>query len=452
LTKVRSSIFQVDVTLQNAKVYTKKGLVQAGVAINNSCIVKVAKETNLPRATTKIDLKGNLMLPGLIDSHVHLRDQQLAYREDFQTGTSAAAAGGITTVVDMPNNRPLTMSAETIKERMRLAESNIFVNVAFNSAFPTHTSEIREIVDTGAVGFKLYLLQQLGGVNIDDNEALLHAFKTISKTKVPVSAHAEDKLTIENAKKNLLKQGRNDLNAFLKAHPPEAEKRAIGRVTELAKKSSAHVHICHVSSTMGLKAAMKAKRMGCSMTCEVTPHHLLLTIKHLKKVGNLALEIPPLRTRRDVSALWLALQKGFIDTVGSDHAPHSFEEKHAESVWDVKPGIVGLETMLPLLLTEVNRGRLTVEQLVRLTCEKPAEIFHFGDRGKLAAGCFADITVVDLKKQHKIDASKFYSKAKFSPFDGWKVKGKPAKTFVNGQLIMDEGEIVAKPGAGRIIR
>jgi len=443
---------QVDMILHNTKVYTTKGLVEAGIAIENGRIVKIAKKTNLPRAATQLDMKGNLALPGLIDSHVHLRDQQLAYREDFQSGTKAAAAGGVTTVVDMPNNRPLTMSAETLRERMRLAEPRILVNVAFNSALPTHTDEIFRIVDAGAVGFKLYLLQQLGGVNIDDEEALLDAFKAIGQTKVPISVHAEDKSIIEEAKENLQEQGKKDLKAFLEAHPPKAEEKAISRVTELAKNSGAHIHICHVSSAMGLKAVLKAKKTGCSVTCEVTPHHLLLTVNHLKKYGNLALEVPPLRTRRDVNALWKALQKGYIDTIGSDHAPHSLEEKHVESVWDVKPGIVGLETMLPLLLTEVNRGHLTIEQLVRLTCEKPADIFHLKDRGNLDKGSFADVTVVDLKKEHRMDASKFYSKAKFSPFDQRKVKGMPIKTFVNGQLVMDEGEIVAKPGSGQILR
>jgi dihydroorotase-like cyclic amidohydrolase len=141
-----------------------------------------------------------------------------------------------------------------------------------------------------------------------------------------------------------------------------------------------------------------------------------------------------------------------IDTIGSDHAPHSPEEKQSDSAWDIKPGIVGLETLLPLLLTQVNNGRLTLKQLVTLTCQKPADIFHLRDRGRMHNNSFADITVVDLKKRHRIDASKFYSKAKFSPFDGWLVKGKAVKTFVCGHLVMDEGEIVAKPGAGRIIR
>jgi dihydroorotase (multifunctional complex type) len=443
---------QVDTVLYNAKVYTFRGIVEAGLAIDNGRIVGIAKEPNLPKASVKLNMNACLLLPGLIDSHVHLRDQQLSYKEDFISGTSAAAAGGITTVVDMPNNQPPTMSVQSLRERMQVAESRILVNVAFNSALPMHIQEIRHIVDAGAVGFKLYLQQQLGGVNVDDENALLNVFKKVSETKVPISVHAEDKSTIDKAKENLQQQGRRDLNAFLKAHSPKAEEKAIGRIIELAKKSGAHIHICHVSSAIGHKAILETKKMGYNVTCEVTPHHLLLNIKHLKKCGNLALEIPPLRTPRDSTYLWQALRKGLIDTIGSDHAPHSFEEKQTTSIWEVSPGIVGLETMLPLLLTEVNGERLTIKQLIYLTSEKPSEIFHLKDRGNLNEGSFADISVVDLKKEYKIDATKFYSKAKFSPFDGWKVKGKAVKTFVNGQLTMDDGEIVAKPGASQIIK
>jgi len=441
----------VDMVLYNAKIYTSRGLIEAGIAIDRGRIIKIAKKTNLPEAATQIDLRGNLALPGLIDSHVHLRDQQLAYREDFATGTSAATAGGITTIVDMPNNRPVTMSVETLRERMRMAESRIFVNVAFNSAFPTQVNDIPRIVKTGAVGFKLYLLEQIGGVNIDDNNALLTAFEYACKAKVPVAVHAEDKAMIQQAKSSLIEQGRHDLKAFLEAHEPEAEEKAVKRVTRLAQKSGAHLHICHVSSEVAMRAALRAKKLGFHVTCEVTPHHLLLTSAHLRKCGKLGLEIPPLRQRSDVAFLWQNLQNGSVDTLASDHAPHSITEKNAESVWDVKPGIVGLETMLPLLLTQVNEGRLTLRKLIRLACENPAKIYRLKGCGSLDEGSFANITVVDLKKESKIDASKFHSKAKFSPFDGWRVKGLPVKTFVNGQLEMDENEVIAKPGSGRVI-
>jgi len=442
----------VDTVLYNAKIPMNGDLVEAGIAIDHDRIVKIAKKTNLPKASKSIDLKGKVALPGLIDSHVHLRDQEMAYREDFTTGTSAAAAGGVTTVIDMPNNRPITMSPETLTARMQLADTRILVNVAFNSAFPTQPSEIPQIVETGAVGFKLYMLQQIGGVNIDDDDTLLNAFKTTRRAKTLVAVHAEDKTIIEQAQKKLREQGRKDVEAFLQAHPTEAEEKATKRVIELSKKSDAHVHFCHVSSLLAMKAVIGAKKLGYNATCEVTPHHLLLTSKHLRKYGRLAVEIPPLRRNSDVAYLWRQLHKGLVDTIASDHAPHSLEEKEAESVWDVKPGIAGLETMLPLLLTQVNRRQLTIQQLVRLTCRNPAEIYRIKDRGTLAEGSFADIIVVDLKKEHHVDASTFLSKAKFSPFDGWKVKGAPVKTFVNGQLVMDKGEIVARPSCGQVIR
>ena len=442
----------VDTVLFNAKVYTSQGIVEAGVAIDHERIVSVAKETNLPPASTRLNMNSCLVLPGLIDSHVHLRDQQLAYREDFTTGTAAAAAGGVTTVIDMPNNQPVTMSSEALRERMQLAEKRILVNVAFNSAFPNRTEEIRRIVREGAVGFKLYLLQQIGGINIDDDNALQDAFSAVAKTKVPIAVHAEDKATLEKAEKSMRNSERNDAEALLEAHPASAEVKAIQRVTRLTKNSGAHVHICHVSSAVGLGTVLKAKKVGLNITCEVTPHHLLLTSQHVKKQGNIALMLPPLRAKTDTEALWKALKKGLIDTVASDHAPHSIEEKSAQSIWDVKPGIAGLETMLPLMLNEVNRGRLSVNELVRLMSEKPAEIFHLRDRGSLNEGCMADIVVVDINREHKIDPSRFHSKAKFSPFDSWKVRGKPVETFVNGQLVMSEGEIVAKLGTGRILR
>jgi dihydroorotase len=162
--------------------------------------------------------------------------------------------------------------------------------------------------------------------------------------------------------------------------------------------------------------------------------------------------MPPVRDKPNIEALWDGLREGSVDVIASDHAPHVLEEKEAESVWDVKVGIPGLETTLPLMLTEVNRGRLTIGDVVRLMAEKPAEIFKLNGKGLLKEGNDADLTIVDLYRKHKIDSSRFLSKAKYSPFDGREVEGNPIQTYVNGQLTMDAGEITAKPGSGRIIR
>ena len=441
----------VDLVLRNAKIYTRGGVVEAGLAIDNQRISRIAKETNLPQASAKLDLQGCMVLPGLIDMHVHLRDQQLAYKEDFLTGTSAAAVGGITLTVDMPNNKPVTMSSKSLRERMKLAEKRIIVNAAFYSAFPEKLTELPSIVEEGAVGFKLFLSQKVGGLDIEDDEMLSSAFKRVEATNAPVAVHAEDRETLENTKKEMKKAGRNDLNAHLEVHSPDAEARAMQRIVQFIKESRVRVHFCHVSSAAGLGAFLAARKTGLSVSCEVTPHHMLLSQDHLRWCRSLALVNPPLRTRMNVEALWNAITCKTIDVIASDHGPHTIEEKEAESIWNVAPGIPGLETMLPLLLTKVNEGRLALSDLVRMTSEKPAEILSLKDRGSLDEGYFGDLVVVDMKREHKIDASRFLSKAKYSPFDGWEVKGMPTKTFVNGKLVMDEGEIVTKPGTGLIV-
>jgi dihydroorotase (multifunctional complex type) len=302
------------------------------------------------------------------------------------------------------------------------------------------------------VGFKVYLSNRIGGINIDDDELLFAAFHAAKANKVPVAVHAEDRKILEGRRNEMEAAGRNDAAAYVNAHPPEAEVQSVRRIVRLVKCSGVHVHFCHISSTLGLDVIRVAKKSGLPVTCEVTPHNLLLSSEHYKRSGFFALTDPPLRTRKDATALWSALKPGLIDVIASDHAPHALEEKNVNSVWEAKPGVPGLETTLSLLLTRVNEGHLSLSELVRLTVEEPAKIFNLSKRGFLEDGSWADIVVVDMRREHKIDSSVFFSKAKYSPFDGIRVKGKPIKTFVNGKLVMDEGEIVAEPGTGQILR
>ena len=199
----------VDTVLYNTKILIGGRLLTAGIAINESKIVKIAKKTNLPYSSKKINLDGQITIPGLIDSHVHLRDQKLRNKETFTTGTAAAAAGGFTSVIDMPNNDPITMNAPSLKKRMQLAKKNLLVNVAFNSAFPEKLNEIKKITKLGAVGFKLYMSSRIGGINPTDDLQIYSAFKEVEKTKVPVSIHAEDLEIIEKKEKTFKKSGRN---------------------------------------------------------------------------------------------------------------------------------------------------------------------------------------------------------------------------------------------------
>ena len=443
----------VDSVLSNAKAYLQQEIVDCSIAIEEGKIFKIGKETHMPQTDQKINLHNLLVLPGVIDSHVHLRDEEKAYKESFLTGTAAAAAGGVTTVLDMPNNAPLTKSADALRNRMQFAERRILVNVGFYSAFPNSKDEINKIVKEGAVGFKLFMAEQIGELNIDDDEALIDAFKQTGKLHVPVAVHAEDHALLKKASEELKLEHRDDITAFLKAHNESVELEAVERLLLVSRRvDDMHLHFCHISTEKALNAVKDAKQSDKNLTCEVTPHHLLLTKDDYERLGASALTMPPLRTREHVEALWKGITEGSVDVIGSDHAPHALKEKDASSIWDVKVGVPGLETALPLVLTAVHENKLSLSRAVQLLAEKPAEIFNLTDRGSLERGKIADLVAVDFNKKFKVDASRFKSKAKFSPFNGWDVQGKPVKTFVNGVLVMDEEEIVAKPGSGALIQ
>ena len=441
-----------DSVLTNAKAYLNKEIVDCSIAIEDGKIFKIGKETQMPKADEKINLRNHLVLPGLIDVHVHLRDEGKAYKEDFYTGTAAAAAGGMTTVLDMPNNDPVTMSAETLKNRMRIAERRVLVNVGFYSEFPSNVGAIADIVAQGAVAFKLFMACQVGGLNIDDDQTVQEAFTRVGESGVPVAVHAEDKALLVANQEKLKQANRLDANAFLKAHSERVELKAVERLLKISAGFGVRLHFCHMTTEEGLNAVIEAKKSGRNVTCEVTPQHLLLSNADFERYGLMLTMMPPLRSKNHIEALWKGISDGWVDVLGSDHAPHALSEKSASSVWDVKVGVPGLETTLPLMLTMVRKNRLSLAHVVQLLAEKPAEIFNLRDRGCLEQGRKADLVVVDFNRKFRIDASKFHSKAKYSPFDGWEVQGMPVKTFVNGLLVMDEQEIVAKAGSGEIIR
>jgi len=448
----RADSLIVDLILSKSKAYVNDEITDCSLAIDQGKIIKIGKEPSMPKTEKKLDLKNLLILPGLIDAHVHLRDEGKSYKEDFLSGTAAAAAGGITTVLDMPNNKPVTMSIEAIRKRMRLAERKALVNVGFYSEFPESVDKIERIGGEGVVAFKLYMVEQVGGLNIDDDSALSEAFTTVSGLNLPVAVHAEDKATLKRTEDKCRRANCNSIEAFLEAHSEKVETTAVKRLLNIAKQTNVHIHFCHISTESALKVIIKAKRSGVMTTCETTPHHLLLSADDLKRIGGSALTMPPMREKHHNIALWRGVQKGWIDVLSSDHAPHSLAEKEAHLIWDTKAGIPGLETILPLILTQVKHGKISIAAIVRLMSEKPAEIFGLNGKGCLKKGNDADLVAVDLHRKYRVDASDFLSKAKYSPFDRLKIEGKPVKTFVAGQLVMDEGEIVAKPGSGEVIR
>ena len=441
----------VDSVLTNAKAYLNGEIVDCNLAIENGKIFKIGKEAHTPKADSTIKLGNFLILPGLIDAHVHLRDEEKAYKEDFYTGTAAAAAGGVTTVLDMPNNSPVTMSAKTLRNRIQIAKNKSVVNVGFYSEFPNKLSEMADIIAEGAVAFKLFMARQIGGLDIDNDQEVIEAFKKVNDLGTLVATHAEDKTMLKAAEEKLKKANQCGASAFSEAHSERVEYKAIEHLLGI-NKVNMHLHFCHVTTKESMSLITEAKRSGRKVTCEVTPNHLLLSDRDFEHQGSLLAIMPPLRNSHHIKNLWEFIDEGWVDTIGSDHAPHSLNEKSVGNIWEAKVGVPGLETTLPLLLTMARKGYLTIAKLVSLLSEKPAEIFNLGDRGKLERGKRADIVAIDFNRKYRIDASKFLSKAKYSPYDGWEVQGKPMKTFVNGLLVMDEQVIVAKAGSGGIVR
>jgi dihydroorotase len=444
----------VDSVLTNAKAYLKERgqIIDCCIAIEEGKIYKIGREPQMPQADQKNDLHNLLVLPGLIDEHVHLRDEGKVYKEDFASGTAAAAVGGFTTVLDMPNNDPVTMSVARLQNRMETARRRLLVNVGFYSEFPKTIPEVKDIAEAGAVAFKLFLNGQVGGVNLDDDAALVEAFKAAADAKRLVGVHAEDNRMIAANEEKLKRAKRNSPVEFLRAHTEDVEIYAVQRLLKLTQGLDVQLHFLHISTAPALEAIAEAKKEERKVTCEVTPNHLMLTNGDVERLGGLAIMAPPLRDRVQADALWKGIDDGTVEALGSDHAPHSLEEKMASSVWDIKPGIPGLEVTLPLMLTMLRKNKLTINQLVALLAEKPAEIYGLTDRGQLKAGLNADLTIVDYNHSFKIDAAKFKSKAKFSPYNGWEVYGKPAKTIVNGILVYEDGDITAKGGVGAIVR
>ena len=319
----------VDSVLTNAKAYLNKEIVDCSIAIEDGKIFKIGKEPQMPNADDKTNLRSMLVLPGLIDVHVHIRDEGKAYKEDFYTGTAAAAAGGFATVLDMPNNDPVTMSAETLRNRMRIAERKSIVNIGFYSEFPNDIGEAAGIAAEGAVGFKLFMAGQVGGLNIDDDEALKEAFTQVADLGVPVAVHAEDKKLLMANEEKLKRAKRNDATAFLKAHSEHVELEAVERLLKGSAQTGVRLHFCHMTTEEGLNAVVEAKKVGRTVTCEVTPHHLLLSNVDYERSGLMLTIMPPLRSERHIEALWKGVADGWVDVLGSDHAPHALSEKSA---------------------------------------------------------------------------------------------------------------------------
>ena len=387
------------------------------------------------KAVETLDAKGLHVLPGVIDSQVHFREPGLEHKEDLETGSRAAVAGGVTAVFEMPNTKPLTTTAETLADKVRRARHRMFCDFAF---FAGGTREnIRDIPKLekleGSAGIKVFMGSSTGDLLVDD-EASLDAI--IGKISRRASFHAEDESRLK-ARMGLRRAG--DPSSHPDWRDPEAALIATKRLVALAEKYRKRVHVLHIS-TADEMAFLKDHKNYASV--EVTPHHLTLEGPACyERLGAYAQMNPPVRDARHRRAIWAALQSGVVDVLGSDHAPHVRAEKdHAYP--DTHSGMTGVQTLVPIMLDHVNAGRLTLERLVDLTSHGPQRLFGLRGKGRIAVGYDADLTIVDLKRRETIRNSWIESRCGWTPYDGVEVIGWPAGTFVRGRKVMWHGEIL----------
>ena len=381
----------------------------------------------------QIDGNGLLLSSGFIDVHVHLREPGGEQKETIETGTKAAAKGGYTTICAMPNTRPVPDTAENFSHVLDLVEKNAIVRV-----LPYGSITIRQ---AGKQRTDIEVLKKLGafaltddGVGVQTAGTMLEAMEEAARFNIPIVAHCEDNSLIYGG---VMHKGKRNEQLGLNGIPSVSESVHIARDILLAEAAGAHYHVCHVSTKESVRVIRDAKKAGIHVTAEVSPHHLILCEDDIPSNEAIWKMNPPLRAKEDMMALREGLEDGTLDFIATDHAPHTEEEKSAG--FEKAPfGIVGLETAFPLLYTHfVKTDQWTLKQLLEYLTTKPAQVFGF-EFGELEVGAPADLVLMDLKKEQKIDKESFVSKGKNTPFNGIVCSGWPQLTMYNGEIVWQE--------------
>lgn len=440
-----------DVIVKNAKIPQGDNTILTNILIKDEKIAGFVDSIDNIDSKEVIDAKGHLTLPGSIDSHTHFMYQGFPHRENFLTGTAAAASGGITTVIDMPCcSVPSARSAEQLQLKIDLVQPQALVDFALWGGVTGEDvregwlDKVQEQADYGVVAFKAYMTPSVPTFPRVTDPEMYEAFKAVAKTGLPVGIHAENYSMCDYYVKEFQKEGRLDGPAWAEARMELAEKVAIQLGISFAEESGARLHIVHMSSGIGAKLVGDAKKRGLPITSETCPHYLTLNaFDSMTKHGAFAKIAPPLRTKNDNELLWEGLNNGSVDFIGTDHAPYEIESEKARegmNVWTAFPGIPGVETMVPILVSEgYNKGRLSLSKLVDVLSKNAA--IHYGlypKKGAMQIGSDADFTIVDLDKEWVINPKEQASMCGYSPLEGMELKGKVSKTIVRGHLVFED--------------
>jgi dihydropyrimidinase/allantoinase len=455
-----------DLVVKNAKIPQGDRLVDASILINNGVIEGILNGACNVESKEVIDAEGNLVLPGCIDSHTHINDPGFTHREDFLTGTSSAAAGGLTTIIDMPCcSVPSVRSVEQLENKLSHIKDKAIIDYAMwggvtgEDVREGNMHVVKEQADYGVVAFKVYMTPSVPTYPRVSDAEMLECFYAVAETGLPIGIHAENYSICDYYVQKLQKKGRTDGPAGAEARKILAEKVAIELGISFSEETGARLHIVHMSTGIGSILVGEAKKRGLNVTSEVCPHYLTINaVDAMTEFKQFAKIAPPLRTKNDNEVMWKGLANGEIDFVATDHAPYEIATEKAApgmNIWTSFPGITGVETMVPVIVSEgYNKGRLSLSRLVEVLSKNPA--IHYGlypKKGAMEIGSDADLTFIDLNKEWTIDQNKILSKAKFTPLHGMKLKGKVVKTVVRGKVVYTENAgITGTPGYGSYVK
>ena len=435
-----------DLILRGGVLVTPAGIGAADVAVSAGRIAAIG-DLAAVAAGEVLDARGLHVLPGAIDSQVHFREPGLEHKEDLASGAAAAALGGIVAVCEMPNTSPSTLTAEDLADKLARAKGRSWVDHAFFlGATAENVAELGRLECLpGACGIKVFMGSSTGSLLVEDDETLLRVLKGGRRR---VAVHAEDEARLRERLR--LVKGAGSVTVALHPEWRDAETayRASDRLLALARQAGRRVHVLHVSTAEEIPLLARNKDLA---TVEVTPQHLSLSAPDCyERLGTLAQMNPPIRTGAHREALWGAVASGVVDVIGSDHAPHTLEEK-AKAYPTSPSGMPGVQTLLPVMLDHVNAGRLSLERLVDLISAGPARVYGIAGKGRIAVGYDADFSIVDLGARREIAKSWLASKCGWSPFEGMTVTGWPHATVIRGKIVMREDELIGTP-AGRPLR
>ncbi len=431
-----------DLVLMNGVVVNQDGVAPRDIGVRDGKIAEIGPLSAAP-AAERIDCTGLHILPGVIDSQVHFREPGLTHKEDLETGSRAAALGGVTAVFEMPNTDPLTTTADALEDKLGRAKGRMHCDFAFwVGGTHDNVADIPELERLpGAAGIKVFMGSSTGRLLVADDAGVLAILK---QTRRRAAFHSEDEERLEERKALRVA---NDPSSHPVWRDEIAALRSTERLIRLARKARAQVHVLHISTGQEMALLAEAKDVA---SCEATPHHLTLSAEDYPRLGARLQMNPPVRHADHRKAIWRGLSQGVVDVLGSDHAPHTLEEK-GRPYPQSPSGMTGVQTLVPVMLDHVNAGRLTLQRFVDLTSAGPQRLFAIVGKGRIAAGYDADFTVVDMKRVETIRVSWIASRSAWTPYDGVTVTGWPVGTFVRGRRVMWEGELTA-PSTGEAVR